>query len=58
VLGNLNATWAATKNISLTGYVRNVADHQYITKTTYGSGVYQPVLNDPRTYGAMLNVNF
>jgi len=56
VLGNLNATWAATTNISLTGYVRNVADHQYITKTTYGSGVYQPVLNDPRTYGAVLNV--
>jgi iron complex outermembrane receptor protein len=58
VLGNLNATWAATRNISLTGYVRNVADHQYITKTTYSSGAYQPVLNDPRTYGAVLSVKF
>jgi hypothetical protein len=35
-----------------------VADHQYITKTTYSSGVYQPVLNDPRTYGAVLSVKF
>ena len=58
VLGNLNATWAATRHISLTGYVRNVADHQYIAKTTYAAGVYQPVLNDPRTYGAVLNVIF
>jgi len=58
VLGNLNATWAATRHISVTGYVRNVADHRYITKTTYSSGVYQPVLNDPRTYGAVLNVTF
>jgi outer membrane receptor for ferrienterochelin and colicin len=58
VLGNLNATWAATRNISLTGHVRNVADHQYIAKTTYTSGVYRPVLIDPRTYGAMVNVNF
>ncbi|WP_244410713.1 TonB-dependent receptor [Nitrospirillum viridazoti] len=58
VLGNLNATWAATENISLTGYVRNVGDHRYITKTIYSSGVYQPYLNDPRTYGAVLSVNF
>jgi iron complex outermembrane receptor protein len=58
VLGNLNATWKATRTISLTGYVRNVANRRYITKTIYGSGVYQPFLNDPRTYGAVLTVNF
>jgi iron complex outermembrane receptor protein len=58
VLGNLNVTWAATRDISLTGYVRNVGDYRYITKTIYGSGVYQPFLSDPRTYGATLTVKF
>lgn len=60
VIANLNATWAATENISLTAYVRNVANHRYITKTIYGNGapLYQPYLNDPRTYGAVLTVTF
>jgi len=77
VLGNLSATWTANKNLSVTGYVRNVTDHQYFIKnqvnalvvlgppgpppvgppppTTY---IYQQTLNDPRTFGVVLNVSF
>lgn len=55
---NLNATWKPTENISLTGYVRNLGNHRYITKTIFGSGVYQPYLNDPRTYGVVMSVKF
>ncbi|WP_322964535.1 TonB-dependent receptor [Sphingomonas fuzhouensis] len=58
VLSNLNVTWAVTRSISLTAYIRNVTDHRYITKTIYGSGVYQPSINDPRTFGGLLTVNF
>jgi iron complex outermembrane receptor protein len=59
-LGNLSATWAPADFVSLTAYVRNVGNHRYITKTLFSRdfGVYQPYVNDPRTYGAVLTVNF
>lgn len=59
-LGNLSAAWAPADFLSLTAYVRNVGDHCYITKTLFSRdfGVYQPYVNDPRTYGAVLTVNF
>jgi iron complex outermembrane receptor protein len=60
VLANLSATLAPMENVSLTAYVRNVANRRYITKTLFSRdfGVYQPYVNDPRTYGAVLTVNF
>jgi iron complex outermembrane receptor protein len=62
LLGNVSATWMANKNLSVTGYVRNVADHQYFQKNTISVGttgyLYQQTYNDPRTYGVVLNVGF
>ena len=63
VLGNVSATWIANDNVSVTGYVRNVTDHRYLTKKGVeeaGPGAYQysPTLNDPRTYGVVVNVGF
>ena len=65
VLGNLSATWTANKHLAVTGYVRNVTDHQYFTRINVGAAaapatgfVYVHNLNDPRTYGLVLNVSF
>jgi iron complex outermembrane receptor protein len=63
VVGNVSATWTANKNLSVTGYVRNVADLQYFRKNTIsvsplGGYVYQQTYNDPRTFGVVLNVGF
>jgi len=68
VLGNVSATWAASKNLSVNGYVRNVANLQYFRKIDASldnnspPGVrnydYQQFYNDPRTFGLVLNVSF
>lgn len=62
VLGNVSATWAANKHLTVGGYVRNVTDHRYFTKvsvdTSANGYMFQQTLNDPRTYGVVLNVSF
>jgi outer membrane receptor protein involved in Fe transport len=62
VLGNLSATWLPNEHVSVSGYVRNVANRRYFTKITLDSSLpvyqYQPQLNDPRTFGVVLSVNF
>lgn len=64
---NVNATWAPDDySYSITAYVRNVTDEQYIVSTgAYGkdgvppSGlVLQSQVNNPRTYGVVVNINF
>jgi iron complex outermembrane receptor protein len=62
-IGNLNATWASSSgNHAVTGYVRNVGDTRYSTAVNAlsqgGMTSYRPTLNDPRTYGVVLNVRF
>jgi iron complex outermembrane receptor protein len=62
VIGNLFATWMPNERVSISAYVRNLANLQYSTlitlDTSSGSPAYQPQLNDPRTFGVVLNVNF
>lgn len=64
VVANLSATWTILPKISLTGYVRNVADNRYKNSAAI---VQDPAtaadppgggLSDPRTYGAIVNVGF
>jgi hypothetical protein len=65
VLGNVSATWTANRYLSVAGYVRNVADHQYVVKNVVDESIlppfdhlYRQTLNAPRTYGVVLNVSF
>jgi hypothetical protein len=59
-VGDLSATWSsASKRFSATGYVRNIADNQYkLTANVQTSTTFAARPNEPRTYGAVLNVNF
>jgi len=61
-IGDLGATWAR-KSLSLSGYVRNVTNNQYITRVQLESSPpsaasFQQSLNAPRTYGVVVNVSF
>jgi iron complex outermembrane receptor protein len=61
-IGNLGATWAR-KSLSVSGYVRNVTNNQYVTRVQLESSpplapLFQQTLNAPRTYGVVLNVSF
>ena len=61
-IGNLGATWAR-KSLSVSGYVRNVTNNQYLTRVQLESSpplapLFQQTLNAPRTYGVVANVSF
>jgi len=59
VVGDLSATWAsASDRFSVTGYVRNVDDKQFKVSAFAQTGSVTSSPSDPRTYGAVLNVNF
>ena len=62
-VGDLSATWAsARERFSVTGYVRNVANNEYksaaFVQRVLGLATDLATPYDPRTYGAILSVNF
>jgi iron complex outermembrane receptor protein len=68
-IGNLSATLAFPKTgLSVTGYVRNVADTRYKSflipntlEDPFGNVIghnYNTTLSDPRTYGIVASVKF
>jgi iron complex outermembrane receptor protein len=67
VVANVSATWTLRPKLSLTGYVRNVADNRYKNSVAIvqdpntkapGSAIPAGGLSDPRTYGVVVNVGF
>lgn len=69
-LVDLNATWQVARNLSITGYVRNLTDKRYLPDNwNVANVVPRPgtsplvivssnTLSDPRTFGAIVNVKF
>ncbi|EIZ79798.1 putative outer membrane salicin receptor [Novosphingobium sp. Rr 2-17] len=65
-VGDLNATLLLNSNLSITGYVRNVTNNRFIPDDWSLAGVAEgPIvsssrynLNDPRTFGVILNIRY
>lgn len=63
ITGNVNVAWSFASRYSLSAYVRNVTDEQYVNYVNLGNtnpltAPFRANYSDPRTYGVVLNASF
>jgi outer membrane receptor protein involved in Fe transport len=61
-VANVRATWTIHPKLTVTGYVRNIADNRYKNSATIISDPATTApsggLADPRTFGVIVNAGF